>query len=172
MKQIFRCLLITMLLACCNCIARDAPSCSRVLDYINKQLPHCGVLKESNGFVYLDVTDDYIHKLISIIQENGFEEPPYFGSSELVGAHITVVYQNEAKKYGVGEIQEQGETICFTPKGCKVVHPPHWQEVDEIYLVVIEAPELDRIRKKYGLPRREYDFHITIGVKPKAIKAA
>jgi hypothetical protein len=57
-------------------------------------------------------------------------------------------------------------------KGCKVVHPPKWKEMDEVYFVEVESPELDRLRKKYGLPKREYEFHITIGVKPKVAQAA
>jgi hypothetical protein len=38
--------------------------------------------------------------------------------------------------------------------------------MSEVYFVVVEAPELDRIRAKYGLPQRLYPFHITIGAKP------
>lgn len=32
--------------------------------------------------------------------------------------------------------------------------------------VVVEAPELDAIRQKYGLPKTKYAYHITIGIKP------
>ena len=88
----------------------------------------------------------------------------------LVGAHITVMYSDEIKKYGVERIQECGETIYFIPKECQIVHPPKWQEIDEVYFVVVEAPELDRIREKYRLPKRKYEFHITIGVKPHGVK--
>jgi len=76
------------------------------------------------------------------------------------------------KKYGVERIQECGETIDFVPKECQVVHPPRWKAIDKVYFVVVEAPELDRIREKYGLLKRKYPFHITIGVKPKMAKAA
>lgn len=159
-------------MVCCSCFAQETTSCSTILEYIQKSLPHCGVLKNSGGFVYVDLDDEYIHKLVTFIQKDGFEEPPYFGSAELVGAHISVMYAEEVKKYGVEDIQEYGETIYFVPKTCQVVHPPKWHEIDEVYFIVVEAPELDRIRKKYGLPKKEYDFHITIGVKPKMAKSA
>ncbi len=135
------------------------------LNYIQTHLPNYGVLKESAGFVYVDVDDEFIHQLVTFIQEDGFEEPPYFGNADLIGAHITVMYPDEVKNYGIGEIQEAGEIIYFTPIECKVVHPPQWKEIDEVFFVVVEAPQLDQIRKKYGLPKREYDFHTTIGVK-------
>ena len=80
----------------------------------------------------------------------------------------------EANNYGLGEVEECGKLIIFTPKQCQVVHPPKWKNKLEksLYLITVEAPKLDRIRKKYGLPRREYEFHITVGIKPKMSKAA
>jgi hypothetical protein len=152
--------------------AREAPSCAPILKYVEAKLPHQGMLKNSDGFIYVDIDDDYIHKLISFIEKDGFEEPPYFDGEGLVGAHITVIYPNDMKKYHVGEIKELGQTIRFTPKKCQVMHPPGWREMDEVYFIVVDAPELDRIRQKYGLPQKKYDYHITIGVKKKSAKAA
>lgn len=149
-----------------NSLATEAPCCEKILSFTQNQLAATGTLKSSNGFVYVDVDDDYIHKLIKFIQPYGFEEPPYFGNPGLVGAHITVIYPDEAEKYALGELKECGETITFKPKGCMTVQPPNWEEVTEVYFLVVNAPKLDKIRKKYELPKREYDFHITIGVKP------
>lgn len=149
-----------------------APACPAILRYVEKNLPHQGTLKISDGFVYVDLDDEYIHKLISFIQQDGFQEPPYFGSPGLVGAHITVMYPEETEKYGIQEMKECGEVIFFTPQKCQVVHPPRWKEIDEVYFIVVDAPQLDEIREKYGLPKRGYAFHITIGVKPKMAQAA
>ncbi|MBS0621829.1 MAG: hypothetical protein JSR80_02580 [Verrucomicrobia bacterium] len=153
-------------LACLSCIAQGAPSCLTILNYVKKNLPHHGILKNSDGFLYVDIDDEYIHQLVLFIQKEGFEEPPYFGRPDLVGAHITVIYPDEVKEYGISEIQECGEVIDFTPRECQVVRPLNLQEVDEVYFLSVDAPALDRIREKYGLPKREYDFHITIGMKP------
>ena len=148
------------------CAAQEIDASTAVLDYAHSRLSPCGILKDSSGFIYVDIDDAYIHELIPFIQKAGFVEPPYFGSEELVGAHITVVYPDEVKKYEIGVMEECGKTIYFTPKACQIVNPPKWK--DQIYLMVVEAPELDRIRKKYGLPKREYAFHITIGIRCKA----
>ncbi|HSX26391.1 MAG TPA: hypothetical protein VLE89_05225 [Chlamydiales bacterium] len=136
-----------------------------VLDYSKIQLPHTGVLKTNGQFVYVDLDDDYIHKLVPLIEEEGFEEPPYFGSPGLVGAHISVIYDEEMELYSLPPIQELGETIHFQVKECKIVSPPKMKGVDKVYFIVVEAPELNRIREKYGLPKREHQFHITVGVK-------
>lgn len=138
-------------------------SCPAVLDAIEKELPHYGVLKHEGDFVYVDLDDDYIHKLVQLIPNEGFQEPPYFGRADLVGAHISVIFPGECN---VEEIQEYGQKIPFTIKECQVVRPLQMLGVDEVYLVVVDAPELAFIRKKYGLPKYKYDFHITIGVKP------
>lgn len=122
--------------------------------------------------MYVDLDDAYIHKLVTFIQDKGFEEPPYFGNGNLVGAHISVIYPSELEKGEIEKIQEFGEEIHFEIKACEVVHPPKWQGIDEVYIIVVESPELDRIRMKYGLPAKKYDFHITIGVKPKIVEAA
>lgn len=169
-KLIVRCLSLTLL--SCSCIAQEPPSCSPILDYIHENLSCHGTLENSDGFVYVDVDDRYIRELIKFIKKEGFEEPPYFGRSDLVGAHITVVYPEEMKKYNVQCIEECGTSIQFIPRSCQIVHPPRWEEIDEVYFIVVDVPQLDDLRKKYGLPKREYDFHITIGVKPKIAKSA
>lgn len=80
-----------------------------------------------------------------------------------------IIFPDEVTKYGIEEIEECGEIIHFKLIDCKVVHPAKWQEIDEVYFIVIDSPQLDLIRQKYGLPKREYDFHITIGIKPRVV---
>ena len=161
-------IIFVLLMITCYCHTQEErTSCPEILNYIKQNLPLKGVLKYSSGFFYVDLTDDYIHKLSPFIQKEGFVSPPYFGTYDAVGAHITVFYPDEVLKFGVEKIDECGEFIEFTPIKCQVVHPPTWEEIDEVYFIVVEAPELNRIRDKYGLHNREYDFHITIGVKLK-----
>lgn len=171
MKYI-RCLFIVFVLFSGNCFAQKPLECPEIIAYAQQHLPQCGTLKMCNGFVFVDVDDAYIHDLIDFIQDQGFEEPPYFGKAYSQGAHISVFYKDETKKYGIEKIDECGQEICFTLKSCEIVHPLlRLQEMDEVYVIVVDAPELNRIRSKYGVPKG-YDFHITIGVKPKIKQAA
>lgn len=127
---------------------------------------------DSDNFVYVDVDDDYIHKLVEFIKADGFEEPPYFGGPNMHGAHITVMYPKEVKDYGIKQIEEEGMKIFFDLKSCKTVRPPNWPDIEWVYFITVDAPTLTKIRQKYGLPQREYEFHITIGVKRCQLKAA
>lgn len=158
-------LILLTLLVCSSGQAREDASCATILDHVHTELPHYGVLKSTERWVYVDLDDAYIHTLIGFIQSEGFEEPPYFGTADLVGAHITVVYPEEMEQCEIRVIEEDGEVISFIPTQCEIVPSPRRQGIDEVSLIIVEAPALDRIRQKYGLPKRKYPFHITFGVK-------
>lgn len=140
--------------------------CEAIRNYIFEKLPEYGVLKQDKeGFVYVDLPNDYIYKLVGLIEEDGFVEPDYFEGDGRVGAHISVVYASESERYNVGKIEEVGTTIYFRVNGCEIVQPRIDPEIDSYYLVTVDAPILAKIRKKYGLPPHKYPFHITVGVK-------
>jgi hypothetical protein len=138
----------------------QADDCSGIIQHITEKLPCHGILKNANGFVYVDIDDGYIHELIKFIDQQGYEEPPYFGNG-LVGAHITVMDQSE----GVQEIQECGQVIEFIPLHCEIVQPLKLKGVAEAYLIVVESQELNSLREQYHLLARKHPYHITIGVK-------
>lgn len=144
--------------------SEKAASSEDILHYIVERLPEYGILEmDDRGFVYVDVDDDYILRLVQFIKGEGFEEPPYFDAAGLHGAHITVMRPGELKCDE--KIKEAGQTVYFNVKECQIVKPPHWTDVECIYIITVEAPYLDKLREKYGLPKLIYDFHITIGVK-------
>lgn len=153
------------------CFSYEPPFSKAVLNYTQNNLPNFGTLKNANGFVYVDVDDSYVYELIQFIEKSGFQKPPYFGDADLVGAHITVIYPNEMQEYSLEQISEAGATIYFQPVECKLVTNPNSKEIDQAYFIVVDSPQLEQIREKYGLPNREYKFHITIGVKPKTVDA-
>ena len=135
-----------------------------MIDYIFENLPEYGTLtQDSEGFVYIDIPNDYVYKLFPMIGEKGFVEPPYFGPGQH-GANISVIYANEAKENNI-KIKEDGQTIYFSPKACEVVKPGKWKEVDQVYIITVDAPALNKLRKRYGLRDAAYPFHITIGIK-------
>lgn len=137
-----------------------------LFNFVEKNLTHYGTLQQTaDQFVYVKVDDDYIHKLIEFIGEEGFVEPPYFGRDDLVGAHITVINRFEMQEHHIKCIHELGACIFFKPLCLKVV------ENNErcYYILEVEAKRLETIRCRYGLPKAQYPFHITIGVKEKQL---
>ncbi len=161
----FACLLFLF-----NPAAGAASPCKEALVYAEKNLSKIGRLEvNEEGYVYVNIEDHYIHDLIAFIEDQGFEKPPYFENSSLVGAHITVIYPEEATTYHLYQLSERGKSIRFKPKECIVVDAEktgrkELEGVDKICLITIDAPELEKIRKKYGLPKPSHEFHITIGV--------
>jgi hypothetical protein len=153
-------------------LSQEAPSSYQVLHYAKQQLEHHGTLKSAGGLLYLDVDNAYIHELIPFLSDHGFEAPGYFGHPDLIGAHITVIYPHEVEAGDLTNIEEYGSTIHFTIVGTNVVRPARWRGVEEAYLLTIDAPELDQLRKKYGLPPSLYLFHITLGIRTEASNKA
>jgi len=76
-------------------------------------ISHEGTLKQKdNGFIYLDVSNDFIHSVATLIDLPGeLRTPPT--SSRPVGAHISVFYEREE----VSPL-ELGQTFTFEPKEC------------------------------------------------------
>lgn len=146
-------------------------TCDKIKDYIFENLTETGVLKQDKyGFVYVDLDDGYINKLLQYISEEGYVRPPYFAPPNGHGAHITVIYADEAKD--LGKIDELGKTIAFKIKECKEIHPPQHPELEGIYIITVDAPILKGIRRKLGLRPPKYDFHITIGWKYREVEKA
>ncbi len=145
--------------------AVDRP-CAKILDYVEKNLKLSGTLKQDKqGFVYVDVDNDYICKLTGLIEDPGFVQPDYFQGEYRYGAHVSVIYAAEAARYKMGKLEEAGRTVHFHVCRCEIVATERDPAIDSYYFLIIESPELSEIRRKYGLPQPKYPFHITIGVK-------
>lgn len=128
-----------------------------------------GVLEEVEGFVYVNVSDDYIHALYPFIEGEGFDIPPFFEDSPptslplfgttLIGAHITAITPEEWET--VSNFNDRGAKIPFTIKECQIVSSTP-KEI--FFIITVDCPKLKQVRKKYGLSSElPYPFHITIG---------
>lgn len=158
-------LLLSFIITSCALYSEEVPHRETILNDA-QELPHWGTLTQlkSDGFVFVNVSNDYIEKLLQILEADGFMSPIQFDGPDPIGAHISVIYGSEAAR--IGNILEEGQVISFTIKDCILVQPNGWNEIEQVYCIVVDAPELDQLRESYGLPKKLYDFHITIGVKP------
>lgn len=145
----------------------DCPSLSfqEIVAYAREILPHEGQLHSKNGFVYLKVDDAYIHALFPMLglASKGFREPPYFRRPQPIGAHISVFYQDENVSP-----KEVGQTFHFELEDIEIIHTKN-----AIYAVLqVKSPELEQLRKKYGLrPKLHgHEFHISLAKKTRGPK--
>jgi hypothetical protein len=131
----------------------------RLLSYAKEKLQNQGTLQQtSDGFTYLKVSDKYISELIKQVARPGFELPT--AQISVDGAHIAVIQGNEAKNI---KLLELGQTVNFKPLGFYTIV----QHDKEYFMLAVEAPDLAKLRKKYGLTAQpdNHAFNITIGVR-------
>jgi hypothetical protein len=134
---------------------------TKAIDFAQTNLEKNGkLMQQADGFAYIKVDDAYIHDLYPLLDlDKDFKEPPYFRRPNAPGAHISVFYENENIK-----VQEVGESFSFTLRNIEVVKVGK----NKTYIVlVVDAPKLEQLRKKYGLtPKlKNHEFHITIAKK-------
>jgi len=137
-------------------------------------VPLKGTLKKSKkGFIYLSLSNNIVHGLYTLIDEDDIEKPPYFDNNDFsVGAHISVMNEDEFKE--AIDIKELGQEFSFKLDKFYSTQPDGWKDMDRVWFVSIIAPELERLRQKYGLSKSYkgdgHKFHFTIAVRKKTAK--
>lgn len=135
------------------------------------QLPQKGVLKQKGyGHVYLEVSKEFA-ELLPLLQTSETVVKPWFHQSKYgIGTHIQVMHASESPKKKM-QIKELGNTFNFTVKEVRTVKFSSCKGERTMWLLVVEAPELEKLRESYGLsPKfKDRNFHILIGSQaPKA----
>jgi hypothetical protein len=137
------------------------PEWEYVVDFANTNLPHEGILQDENGFIYLKVDNNYIYELYPLLglKEEGFFKPPYFRRADSPGAHISVFYKDENV-----QPEELGQTFHFEPKQIALVHA---NKETTYAVLVVESPELEKLREKYHKSPKlhGHEFHISLAKK-------
>lgn len=139
---------------------------SQVMEEAAKLNPK-GVLKqEEDGTVYLEVSKEFITKIIPLINVPGKIVPPRGCQGKKKGrAQIKVIHESELVKHEIWEIREVGQEYTFKVVSLRTVKLHKDRKVRKLWLLVVDAPELEQLRAKYGLKPlpRGRDFHILIG---------
>lgn len=131
------------------------------------QFEQKGILKQKdNGYLYLEVSNDFIGEVLPLIQAQGKIVPPrHYTSKKGIGAHISVMYENEQILNEIWEIKELGQEFTFTVMELRTVKLQKDNKIKKLWLLAVDAPGLEQLRESYGLPSKlkNHDFHITIG---------
>lgn len=116
------------------------------------------LMRNDQGFVYLDIPDEQIFSLLEYCGKMGIEPPPYFKKG-MAGGHISVIAANEKTK----QLTKLGQKFSF-----RISHVDSFdQGSKKIHLVAVVCPELEQVRLEQGLSQRlggDHDFHITYGI--------
>jgi len=131
------------------------------------QFEQKGTLKQKdNGYLYVEVSRDFIAEALPLIDAQGTIVPPrHYTSKKGIGAHISVMYENEQIMNEIWEIKELGQEFTFTVMELRTVKLNRDNKMKKLWLLAVDAPELEKLRESYGLSSRlkDHNFHITIG---------
>lgn len=132
--------------------------------------------KPEKPWAYLKVDKGIPRSAYDALQAVGVPCQPWFDNP-----HVTVIKNDEAKElvdtYGDGwkEAVEGGpDSYVFTMSEMVDVDPIGWDEMDRVWFIRVDCPELQAKRTMLGLTPlptsedgQELQFHITVGVRPK-----
>jgi hypothetical protein len=115
------------------------------------------------------VPNSFVRGAFEALQEPGVELPPSYEEGRL-NAHISVFRREDIEQIGGPDnLKERGQIFRYTLGPMRVVTPAGWSDVSKCWLIEINAPELERLRKSYGLSplpkNNQFKFHITVAVR-------
>ncbi len=136
---------------------------SLALNFVHEELSHQGILKNKEGYLYLKVDDRYIYDILPLLEQKDLDIPVYFGSDSSPGAHISVIYETERQQLPP-VIPEVGSIFEFEIVG---FYSFFVADHKEDFVLVVNAPQLEALRTKYGLSQKlmGHEYHITIAEK-------
>jgi len=125
-----------------------------------------------DGFVFVDVPNSIFGGFLPLLGSDVEKPPKNERHYDDIGAHITVIKRREVVDNNIS-FADVGKRISYKMKGVqKVENPDGWEEMEAVWLIPVEAPELEKLRKAYGLSPKilDHDFHITLGIKRRPVE--
>lgn len=121
-----------------------------------------------SGWLLLSVPNAVVRGLFDALAEPGIELPVRPNGS--LNAHVSVLTPEEVKQIGGPEkITERGHSFKYTLGAVKCVKPRNYDGISKVWYVAVNSPELQAVRKSYGLSPmpndNKHEFHITIAVR-------
>jgi hypothetical protein len=126
-----------------------------------------------SGWLLLTVPNAFIRSLYASLNELGVELPTKDTNDPAspVNAHISVMNADEVAAIGGPDvITERGKVYHYQLGKVKTTTPDGWDGVSKVWFVEVYSPELQTLRKSYGLsPLPRYPFHITFAIRKRNV---
>jgi hypothetical protein len=124
-----------------------------------------------SGFLLLSVPNAVGRGAFKALHEAGVELPPST-NGEGYNAHITVARDTEVEQIGASKITERGRDFSYSLGQIKDFNPSGWAEMNRCWVIQVKSPELEKLRRSYGLPAlptkpdgTAMQFHCTFAVR-------
>jgi hypothetical protein len=137
----------------------------QVLEQVLQITPKGTLKQKDNGYLYVEVAGDFIAQALALIDAPGKLVPPrHYTSKKGIGAHISVMYENEQIENEIWEIAELGQEYTFNVIELRTVKINSNNKMKKLWLIAVSCPALEQLREKYGLKPllKGHDFHITV----------
>lgn len=127
----------------------------------------------ASGWLVLSVPNALVRGIFSAMDEPGIELPPS-GPDGNLNAHISVMRPEDVALVGGPDtLTERGKQYTYTLGRIYAVEPEGWPEMSKVWYVNVHSPELQQLRRSYGLSSLpndgKYDFHISVAVRRKKV---
>lgn len=140
-----------------------SPSSKEVLKLLS-DLPRNGYITRNpnTGYIYLDLDDDWIFNVSTLMEKYGYETPPYFYGNSATGAHISLIPASVGKNY-LKEDVDVGKKISFTVTGASPLYPTYrFYGIESLYVVWLECEELVKYLESFNQTVGFKHFHIIV----------
>lgn len=136
-----------------------------------------GLLYHKNGtrgdWIMLSVPNALVRGAFQALDAPGIQLPPS-GKDNQLHAHISVILPDELELVGgPDKITERGKSFSYRLGGLDTVQPAGWSEFSQCWMLRVHSPELQALRRSYGLPslpnQGKHDFHVTIAVRKRGV---
>jgi hypothetical protein len=130
----------------------------------------------STGWLLLGVPNALVYGIYAAMREPGASLPPGPGPGGRLNAHVTVMRPEElARVGGPDRVTERGKQFHYSLGRLVTVEPASWQGVDRVWMVTVHSPELQALRRSYGLSSLpnggRHAFHVTVAVRRRGVLA-
>lgn len=126
----------------------------------------------SSGWLLLSVPSPLVRGVFAALRAPGVELPPNNPAGQFE-PHITVMTKAEVAQIGADKISERGKQFHYTIGRFVEVDPDGWADVAAAYLLGVFSPELQALRRSYGLSSIPADgakpFHITCAIRRRGV---
>lgn len=130
--------------------------------------------RSRSGWLLLSVPNAIIRGAFFALDVPGAELP--YHSDGTLNAHISVMRPDELVQIGgLSKITEVGKRFNYQLGELKEVEPIGWKEMERVWFLQVDSPDLENLRKSYGLSPlptkdgRTLKFHITVAVRRRRV---